>query len=191
MKLGVAAAVIVCVLAVPAASASPAERPLSPAAATAAFGHLLHQLYGPVRGYWTCPARQSFQGNDDCMGEVEAGGRWHQYSARAHRYHGIVDFHLPSAVTWTRRWSPFSRHYILRSREDAPGVISVNSPAYDWGWLAVQLRRLQDGAHVTAGALDGDSAGLGRFYAFSCSRRGGLITCRNELGDAMRYRPRG
>jgi hypothetical protein len=38
-------------------------------------------------------------------------------------------------------------------------------------------------------ALDGDSAGLLRFFTFSCSRRSSLITCRNAIGDVMRYRP--
>jgi hypothetical protein len=34
------------------------------------------------------------------------------------------------------------------------------------------------------------AAGFHRFYLFRCSRHGRLITCRNALGDAMRYRPR-
>ncbi len=175
-----------------AGSVSSAPKGLTPQAATAAFGHLLRQFYGSVHGYWTCPARASFNGNVDCMGEVEAGGEWHMVSARAYRYHGIVDFHLPRAVTWTRRWSPYSRHFILRSREpQAPGVVSANSPAYDWGWLALRADDLKDGQRVAADAYDGNAAGFERFYRFTCVRRGGLITCRNALGDAMRYRPHG
>ncbi|HLX31898.1 MAG TPA: hypothetical protein VKR79_03905 [Gaiellaceae bacterium] len=190
-RLGVVIAVGLALL--PAAAAGSVAK--EPHTATAAFGALLRQLYGNVHGYWTCPAAQSFDGNSDCLGEVEAGGEWHQFSARAHRYHGIFDFHLPQAVTWTRHWSQFSRHYILRSGEDAPGVVSVNSPAYDWGWLANCAAQVGGGTRAghprVCGAFDGNSAGLSRFYSFTCARSGGLITCRNALGDAMRYRPHG
>ena len=95
-----------------------------------------------------------------------------------------------SARTWTRRWSPYSRHFILRSDEGhVPGVVSVNGPAYDWGWLAGQAEGVKAGHPRQAGALDGNDTGLTRFFSFSCSRRARLITCRNALGDGMRYRP--
>lgn len=72
-----------------------------------------------------------------------------------------------------------------------PGVVSVDSNAFDWGFLALGLAHLKDGGHTTRFGYDGDEAGWPRFYTFRCSRTGGLITCRNSLGDAMRYRPAG
>ena len=71
-----------------------------------------------------------------------------------------------------------------------PGDVSVNSPAYDWGWLALGAERLKAGQSRRVGAYDGFvGKGVSRFYTFSCARDGGLITCRKALGDAMRYRP--
>jgi hypothetical protein len=69
-----------------------------------------------------------------------------------------------------------------------PGVVSVNSPAYDWGWLAICAGGLK-GRSGRCGAVDGyNGPGLGRFFTFTCSGRG-VVTCVNGLGDAMRYRP--
>lgn len=54
-----------------------------------------------------------------------------------------------SAVTWTRQWSPYSRHFILRSGEpQVPGVVSVNSPAYDWGWIAGGTKTVKEGQNL-------------------------------------------
>lgn len=169
-------------------SASTTRAP-SPAEATLAFGRALHQLYGRFDGYWTCPG-PAVLGRIDCLAEVRSGRQWHQVSAAASRGHRVVWINRVSAQTWKRRWSPYSRHYILRSAErQVPGVVSVNGPAYDWGWLAAQAERVKAGQTRKAGALDGDSTGLTRFYSFTCSRRYGLTTCRNAFGDAMRYRP--
>jgi hypothetical protein len=62
--------------------------------------------------------------------------------------------------------------------------------AYGWRILASRAARLKNGAHTKILGYDGYTAGFHRFYLFRCSRHGGLITCRNALGDAMRYRPR-
>jgi hypothetical protein len=70
----------------------------------------------------------------------------------------------------------------------------VNSPSsfYDWGWIARGAHGLRPGHVRRVDADDGGPVkGFGRFYVFSCSRRGTLITCRNSFGDAMRYRPAG
>lgn len=178
---------VVATLTTTSASASPSRAP-SPAEGTAAFGRALHQLYGDFRGYWTCfpPA---ILGRIDCLGEVHTGRRWHQVSASATRSNGVVWIGRVSGETWTRRWSPYSRHYIRRSHEQVPGVASVNSPAYDWGWLALGAKRLDDGQTRRVDAYDGNDNGMTHFVIFTCSRRAGLITCRNALGDAMRYRP--
>jgi hypothetical protein len=195
MKVALASLAILCATAAPAAGASRASAP-SPSAATAAFGHLLHQRYGSgSRGFWTCPAGQKGAGGSNrlgCLGEVHTGTHWHQVAADAGLHRGRVVFAHVVAWQWTRHWWPYSRHFILRSQEpQVPGVVSVNSLPYDWGWLAMGAESLKPGQKGEVDAYDGDSAGLGRFFMFRCSRKGGLITCRNSLGDVMRYRPGG
>ena len=190
-----AAAALVWGAVTPAALASPVPAP-SPAAATAAFGQLLHHRYGSgSRGYWTCPEAQKGVGGSDhlgCLGELQAGRFWHQVSTNVVLNDGRIVFAHVFVRTWRRRWSTYSRHFNLRKGEPrVPGVASVNSPAYDWGWLARGARQLKAGQSRAVDAYDGDDGGLLRFFAFGCSRRSRLITCRNVLGDAMRYRPDG
>lgn len=111
-------------------------------------------------------------------------------SARARN--GVIAFETltnRSAQSWVRHWWPYSRHFILRSHEQVPGVVSVNSPAYDWGWLATCAREVRPGRTSRCNAYDGNSTGLSRFYTFTCARHGHVVTCKNRLGDAMRYRP--
>jgi hypothetical protein len=179
-----AAGVFAFVLAAPGASASHPHAP-SPATAKAAFGHLLHRLYGRIHGYWTCPYQYPPSPSDFCLGEVHAGRQWHEVGADARNNHGEIVFDGLFAQTWTRHWWPYSHHWVAPS----PGVASVNSSAYGWGFIASGLVHLKDGAHTKLLGYDGDQAGLLRFYLFNCSRKGKLITCRNRLGDAMRYRP--
>lgn len=189
-RLAVGLASVFLAVTVVTGSAS-ASRPsaLSPSAARAAFGRLLHGLYGGIHGYWTCPP-PAINGRLDCLAEVHAGRHWHQISASASRSNGVIWVNRVSAESWTRHWSPFSRHYILRSNEpQVPGVVSVNGPTYDWGWLASGAEGLEDGTTRQVDGFDGNDNGLTRFFVFTCSRHGGLITCRNRLGDAMRYRP--
>jgi hypothetical protein len=174
--------VLAVVLVAPGASAAPRRAP-SPAAAKVAFGHLLHQLYGEIHGYWTCP--QQGAPSDSCLGEVHAGRQWHEVGADGKSNHVEIVFDGLFAQTWTRHWWPYSHHWVAPS----PGVASVNSSAYGWGFIASGLVHLKDGAHTKLLGYDGDQAGLLRFYLFNCSRKGKLITCRNRLGDAMRYRP--
>jgi hypothetical protein len=107
------------------------------------------------------------------------------YASAVYR-NGAIWFDSVSAQTWNRHWWPYSRHWIAGG---PPGIASVNSNAYGWGFLASGVVRLKDGAHAKILGYDGDSTGLARFYRFTCSRRGAVITCRNALGDAMRYRP--
>jgi hypothetical protein len=190
-----AAAAVVCAAVTPAALASPVPTP-TPAVATAAFGRLVHHRYGAgLQGYWTCPEAQKGDGGSDrlgCLGEVHAGRFWHQLSTDIGLNEGRIIFAHVFVRTWRRRWSPYSRRFNLRKGEArVPGVASVNSPAYDWGWLARRARRLEAGQSRKVDAYDGDDGGLLRFFTFSCSRRDGLIRCRNTFGDALRYRPDG
>jgi len=172
----------------PIASASPVRAP-TPAAATAAFEHWLHERYGSITGYWTCPRAQIITGRIDCLAEVRAGRTWHQTSASERLLGGRITFSHVDDVAWIRHWWPYSRRFIIRSHEDVPGVIAVNSPAYDWGFLAQEIHGLAPGHTIRADAYDGYGAGWFRFYLFTCAARTELITCTNKLGDVMRYRP--
>ena len=176
---------LMLVLAAPGATSR--SRAPSPAAAKVAFGRLLHQLYGPVHGYWTCPYQYPPGPSDSCLGEVHAGRQWHEVGADARSNHAEIVFDRLFAQTWKRDWSRYSHHWVA----PVPGVASVNSSAYGWGFLASGVVHLKDGAHVKLLGYDGDQAGWLRFYRFHCSRKGTLITCRNSLGDAMRYQPVG
>jgi len=168
------------------ASASPTVAP-SPVAATAAFGHFLRQLYGGgIHGYWTCPYEHPPAALDECLGEIEVRGLRHEVGADVSSRYGEIAFDHVFAQTWRRHWWPYSRRWIAGG---LPGMASVNSDAYGWSFLASSAAHLKDGAHAKILGYDGYTAGFHRFYLFRCQRRGGLITCRNALGDAMRYRP--
>jgi hypothetical protein len=181
-------AVLVLAISVSRAAAGTGKYPSS-SGATAAFGSVLHHRYGKVKGYWTCPAAEMVTNHGlSCLAEVSSGATWHQASAVAYLKHGRVRIAGFRADRWRRHWWPYSRRFILRSREpQVPGVISVNSPAYDWGWLAMCAHSLK-GRSGACDALDGDGSGLARFYTYACSGTRPVI-CRNKLGDVMRYRP--
>jgi hypothetical protein len=172
----------------PATAGAATARAPDPASATRAFGRLLHERYGTIRGYWTCPAAQVVKDRIDCLAEVHARSTWHQTGSSARLVGGRIVFGNVDDQMWTRRWSPYSRRFIIRSGVDVPGAMSVNSPAYDWGFLAEAVGRLQPGGTLRAQAYDGYATGWMRFFRFTCSNRGGLVTCANALGDAMRYR---
>ena len=70
----------------------------------------------------------------------------------------------------------------------------VNSAtaAYDWRWLLLGVDYFCRQKHrdsCSAGALDGEWNGYPLFFTFRCNVDGKLITCRNELGDAVRWLP--
>jgi hypothetical protein len=94
-------------------------------------------------------------------------------------------------TAWVRHWSPYARHFIRRSDErQVPGVISVNSPAYDWGFLLTDCdTAFRPGRTSRCDAYDGNGGGLFHFFMFTCSESGDLVTCTNALGDSVRYRP--
>jgi len=187
-KLASLAVVLALTSGGPVAFASHARNP-SPAAATAAFGHWLSGRYGPITGSWACPRAQLVGAKIDCLAEVRAGRTWHQTSASARLVRGRITFSSVRDVAWIRHWWPFSRRFIVRSRVDVPGVMAVNSPAYDWGFLAQEVVGLRRGRTARANAYDGYAAGWFTFELFTCSAGGELITCTNRLGDAMRFRP--
>jgi hypothetical protein len=164
---------------------------LTSATELAAFRHWIASRYPTAHGYEACPSAQIFSGQGSCLGEVRVGRRWHQIGAAASVQHGAVALHYLRDTSWVRRFSRYGRHVI--AGVGAPGTASVNSPDYDWAWLAAGAHAGWIGHRRTfsVDAYDGDSAGFGRLFMFHCRVRGATITCTNALGDAMRYRPRG
>jgi hypothetical protein len=178
----------------PASASKPSSRTLrvpGAAASTSAFGRYLHHRYGSVTGYWTCPSAkaQAFPatGSRSCLGEVAAHGERHLLLGDA-RFSGsrvVISVDPHAVATWTMHWWPFSRQFItVGPKPWAPGTISVNSPAYDWWFLA---RCAHTGKTQCVGA-DGLAQGFSRFYLFKCAASNGLVVCQNRLGDVMRYR---
>ena len=163
--------------------------PPSPAASTAAFGRWLHDSYGNVRGYWTCPLGQTYGQEVACLAEVRVGQTWHLTSATATLSGGRVVFPKNSDQSWVRRWSPYARHYLVRGGGfTVPGIISVNSPSFDWAWLALGARaNWKHRREFHLDGYDGQGKGLMRFFDFACSVQQNAVSCHNTFGDAMRY----
>lgn len=168
-------------------SAAGTRRP-SPLLATKAFGQLLERRFGSARGFWACAAAQIVVSDQiDCLAEVLVNKTWHQTSALAALRNGQVVLSQVRDTKWARHWLPYSRRFILRSDEpQVEGVISVNGPAFDWGFLALCAER---GTPRRCVDHAGNSSGLLELFAFRCSGAAVLVTCTNALGDSMRYRP--
>ena len=192
MKRALVAVAITVVLIPGAAAGSAAHAPKS-AAAKAAFGRFLHELYGSrVRGYWSCPAADRDGNRIACRGEVVAGGRRHQVGGMAGREATGIWFSDVWAHTWSRHWSRYSARVLRRGGPVVTGVASVNSPAFDWGFLALCAGELHVGHTRSCDALDGQFGGWLPMYEFACAHpTRNAITCHNRLGDAIRYRPHG
>jgi len=159
----------------------------TPAAASRAFGRWLHNRYGNVQGYWVCPQAQVIGNEAGCTAEVHVGQTRHLTWATATLASGQIVFLKISDQTWVREWSPFSRRILSHGGFNTPGELSVNSPAFDWAFIATQAYR---GHHTfSVAGLDGDNAGLMKFFAFKCSAEQNRISCTNAFGDAMRYIP--
>ena len=189
IRLGMAASFAVVAVLCPGQSAAAVKRPPSPAAAQHAFGRWLHARYRSITGYWTCPRAQIAGDTAGCLAEVRVVGIRHLVFAAARMRNGRIAF-VHSETRWVRRWSAYSRTLLRGGNRDLAGEASVNSPAFDWWWLAAGAlgpwqRHLRS---FVVSAFDGDSRGFGRFYNFSCRVGGRVLTCTNALGDAMRYR---
>jgi hypothetical protein len=74
----------------------------------------------------------------------------------------------------------------------APVAASVNSPVYDWAFLlefadSAFSRHKLPASYIV---FDGNSGGFPpAMFRFHCALVGRTITCRNALGDALRYVP--
>jgi hypothetical protein len=184
----IALATTICLLLIVVSTAS-ASGPPPTTSATKAFGQLLHRRFGVVNGFWNCPSTSSVVGAKiACLAEVRSGNLWHQVSALAGEANGHVVLSQVADTAWRRTWTPYSRHFIIRSNEpQVPGLLSVNSPTYDWGFLAECAEGVRTGVRDCS-AYDGNGSGLAPLFRFACSRHVTVVICANVLGDAMRYR---
>ena len=106
-------------------------------AATQAFGRWLHGRYGSVNGYWTCPTSQRYENRIDSLAEVHVAKTRHLTAATATLSGAHVVFSRVRDSAWVRRWSPYSRHYLIGPQSfKVPGTASENSPAFDWAFIA-------------------------------------------------------
>jgi len=165
-----------------AASANVAER---------AFVRWLAKHHPGFQGPSVCPSSRSARaanGGIRCVAEIHKGRRYIQVWGIASPG-AKVTFKRQAAIPWTRRWSKYSRP----PQHVSPGLISVNATgSFDWRWLVLGVDyecRQKHRESCTSGALDGQWAGYGLFFTFDCHTQGNLITCRNKLGDALRWLP--
>jgi hypothetical protein len=160
-------------------------------AATQAFGRWLHSHYGSVEGYWTCPIAQRFDNRIDCLAEVHVVETRHLTAATATLSGGHVVFSRIRDTAWVRRWSPYSRRYLIGPQSfNVAGRASENSPAFDWSFIAQGAAgkwRRYGAFHVDG--YDGYAKGWSRSFDFACSVHRGLVVCVNAFGDAIRYKP--
>jgi Tol biopolymer transport system component len=169
------------------AASPPAIGPPSVGQATRAFAAWLRDRYPGAVGYWSCPIEQVVGSDAECLAEVTNKGLRHLVGATATLAGNRVVFLKPSDTAWRRRWSAYSASY-LRGFQ-IPGQASVNSPAFDWAFLAkdFEMRLKRQTKSFSGVAYDGDSAGFERLFVFNCAVSRTLLTCRNSLGDAIRY----
>jgi hypothetical protein len=181
------AAGLVLVCAAPAAAGGR----LTSASELSAFHRWISSRYPGAHGYSACPQAQIFRNQGICLAEVKAGRTWHMLHAAPTLKHGRIVLLYQYDTAWTRRWSRFSRSVIAGFH--TPGTASVNSPAYDWAFLA-QAAHFDWRHHRTSFSIidyDGPSSGFEHLFTFDCHVRGRTIACRNALGDAIHYRPQG
>jgi hypothetical protein len=159
--------------------------------ATRAFGRVIHDRYGAIHGYWTCPRGQQYGSEISCLAEFRVAERWYSISATAHTSSAPISFARIQAESWRRSWSAYSSRFLRGF--DTPGTASVNSPYEDWAFIGAGAYYNWK-KHVTEGTVngyDGQGLGYGRFTLFRCHAAPALVTCTNSFGDSIRYRPRG
>jgi hypothetical protein len=154
-----------------------------------AFVLFLQENHPGFSGPSRCPSKREVhpEYRTPCLAEIHKGKKYVEVWASP-TFGPTVEFHHVSTNSWTRRWSKYAP-----SQGVSPGLISVNaSDIYDWRWLLLGVDfdcRQKHKTACTAGALDGPWNGYPLFFAFRCNVEGSLITCRNKLGDAIRWRP--
>jgi hypothetical protein len=163
----------------------------SPSAAERTFVHWLATHHPGFQGPSVCPtsrfARET-NGGIRCVAEIHKGRRYIQVWGRIRMKPEIHFVPAFRSVPWTRRWSKYARP----PQHVSPGLISVNATHYDWRWLVLGVDYLCRQKHresCTAPALDGQWDGYGLFFNFTCHVDANLISCRNKLGDGLRWLP--
>jgi Subtilase family len=149
--------------------------------------HFRHRIHT----YRTCPDYYP-TGPVICHAEFKQGRFWYEASLDVSRVGGRLVVTYPSFRRWLRRWSSYSAR-ILRGVGEIPGVASVNSPDFDWAWLAAQLYQSwqRHEQSFSGNDYDGDSRGLGMFDIFHCQAASDHVICANKLGDAIYWLPYG
>jgi hypothetical protein len=175
-----------------------ARRAITPATATKAYGDWLQTQFPGAKGYWTCPLNEFEKvagGGTVCHAEVHVKGVWHKLSTVADisrvpvSFLGRLGSFESSDRVWRRRWSSYSSRPIRGF--STPGTASVNTPFYDWAFIAGAAYEgwKNNRTLIRVWGYDGPSRGLEKFYSFMCRVQVSLVTCTNALGDAMRYKP--
>jgi FlgD Ig-like domain len=170
--------------------ANPRRPRVTSANATSAFGRWIRARFGAgLQNYWICPKAQIFNHEGECLAEVHTGNVWRMIWATVKQGNSGLRVGNSHLYSWTRHWSGYSTHVIAGFH--TPGRAQVNSPAYDWAWLATgadyEFRHHE--RSFLADGYDGPSAGFGKFFIFKCKVDRALIRCTNSFGDSMKYRP--
>jgi hypothetical protein len=120
---------------------------------------------------------------------VKVGERFHSLAATAVLKDNSIALQSTSDRSWRRDWSGYSHRWATGFGQ--PGRASVNTPDYNWRYLTAGAYRTwrRYPRHHYFSAYSGTGSGFGRFIDFHCTSWRGLITCKNSLGDAIRYQP--
>jgi hypothetical protein len=160
--------------------------------AEGAFASWLKTHHPGFVGLSVCPSSRGAQDANHgivCLAEIHKGTRYLHVWATA-KLRTTVVFRRVYTESWTRRWSKYARP----PQHVSPGVISVNATGFDWRWLVLGVDykcRTKHRQSCTASALDGQWAGYEPIFVFDCRTLVRVIACRNQFGDAMRWRPLG
>ena len=157
-----------------------------------AFVLLLAQRHPGFSGPSRCPSKLAARAVETppCVAEIHKGKKYVEVRAYATAPpNGEITFKHVLTGSWKRHWSK----YAPPPQSVSPGLISVNgNGSYDWRWLLLGVDafcRQKHKSSCSAGAIDGQWSGYPLFFSFNCHVDGKVITCRNKLGDAIRWRP--
>ncbi|HEY8792509.1 MAG TPA: hypothetical protein VIL96_06485 [Gaiellaceae bacterium] len=168
------------------ASCGAGVAPAAGADATASFRALTKARYGDQPGFWRCAPVNYSKRELQCWAEIHRGTRYRRISAMATAPPAAPHFSRIRSRSWTRRWTRVSTSIVHDF--GARGTAYANSPVYDWGFLL----GFADSDKLPASYLvfDGNSSGFPpTMFRFHCALSGRTITCRNALGDGLRYVP--
>ena len=158
--------------------------------ATASFRALIDARYGAQPGFWRCAPVNYSQRELQCWAEIHRGARYRRISATATAPPSAPRFTNVRSQTWTRKWTRVSASIVHEF--GARGTASANGSGYDWAFLLGFADSAFRGHKLPASSIvfDGNSSGFPRaLFRFHCTLADRTVTCRNALGDALRYLP--